>query len=102
MNFPSLGQIYKIANQSEYFGLSAQVSGLDYNFLGSSVKEWVQAQYSGLVSWVIIQPTLDIGVMVNDVWLSQETNPVYWAYTHCLTQEPWTDIFFNLHFDHIF
>ena len=21
-------------------------------------------------------------------WITQETNPVYWAYTHCLTLEP--------------
>ena len=25
--------------------------------------------------------------------ITQETNPVYWAYTHCLTLEPWTVIF---------
>ena len=24
--------------------------------------------------------------------ITQETNPVYWAYTHCLTLEPWTVI----------
>ena len=30
--------------------------------------------------------------------ITQETNPVYWAYTHCLTQEPWTVIFFNFNF----
>ena len=28
--------------------------------------------------------------------ITQETNPVYWAYTHCLTLEPWTVIFINL------
>ena len=31
--------------------------------------------------------------------ITQETNPVYWAYTHyCLTLEPWTVIFFNFIF----
>ena len=25
-------------------------------------------------------------------WITQETNPVYWACTHCLTLEPWTVI----------
>ena len=33
--------------------------------------------------------------------ITQETNPVYWAYTHCLTQEPWTVIFFNFNFGRI-
>ena len=58
------------------------------------------------IHWVSFlgYPTLDIGVMVNDEnrkkccqinmisWITQETNPVYWAYTHCLTLEPWTVI----------
>ena len=30
--------------------------------------------------------------------ITQETNPVYWAFTHCGTLEPWTVIFFNFHF----
>ena len=30
--------------------------------------------------------------------ITQETNPVYWAFTHCGTLEPWTVMFFNFHF----
>ena len=72
---------------------------------GSSVKQWVQAQYTGLVSWVIQLLILESWWMENRKkccqinmisWITQETNPVYWAYTHCLTLEPWTVIFINL------
>ena len=28
--------------------------------------------------------------------ITQETNPVYWAYTHCLTLEPWNFGSFNV------
>ena len=34
-----------------------QLSRLDYNLLGCSVKQWVQAQYTGLVP-LVIQPLI--------------------------------------------
>ena len=34
--------------------------------------------------------------MIN--WITQETNPVYWAHTHCLTLEP-RQLLSNLHID---
>ena len=33
--------------------------------------------------------------------ITQETNPVYWAYTHCLTTGALDSYLYNLHFDHI-
>ena len=46
--------VHSIVKKKRKTHISESIWRFDYNCLGSSVKQWVWAQYTGLVSWVII------------------------------------------------
>ena len=88
----------------------SSLKGKLFSFLiGFFIKKWTskifcqkvlrrgrRASYICLSSFFNPSPKWKVEVV------TQETNPVYWAYTHCthycLTLEPWTVIFFNFIF----